>query len=249
MFGRLVTALLVLFLVNPLFADDGRQVIDRMTRKLRGQTNIAEYEMTVHRPRWTRSVRLKVWDDRKGERLFIRILEPPKDRGVSFLKIGYNLWQYLPAVEKVMKIPPSMMLQPWMGSDFSNDDLVKESSYVDDYDHQIVGKESREGISLLKIELIPHPHAPVVWGKVIYWVREKDDLPVEQHFIDERGRVVKKLTFSEFKVMDETLQPSLWEMNNLVKEDQKTTIHLLSVDFDPSPPIPASVFTERNLRP
>ena len=178
--------MVLFFFPLSLYAADGKIVIERMTQKLRGHTNISEYEMTVQRPNWTRSVRVKIWDDRSKKKLFVRILEPAKDAGTAFLRIGYNLWNYLPSVEKVMKIPPSMMLQPWMGSDFTNDDLVKESSYVDDYDQQIVGTETRAGETVQKIELIPHPQAPVVWGKVIYWVR-KDDLPVEEQFLDEHG--------------------------------------------------------------
>lgn len=227
---------------------DGKPVIERMIQKIRGHANIAEYEMTIARPAWTRTIRIKVWDDRARSRAFVRILEPPKDAGISFLRIDYNLWNYLPKVEKVMKIPPSMMLQPWMGSDFSNDDLVKESSYIDDYDHKIIGHEVRAGEKIVQIELIPKPYAPVVWGKVIYWVRGKDDLPIEQNFIDERGRLIKKLVFKDFKVMDGVLHPVVWEMTNQQKEGQKTTIRLLKIDFDPAPPTPESVFTERNLR-
>ena len=233
---------------STLFAADGKAVIEKMIYKLRGHANIAVYEMTVQRPAWTRSVKLKIWDNRSEKKILVRILEPLKDQGTGFLRIGYNLWNYLPQVEKVMKIPPSMMLQPWMGSDFSNDDLVKESSYIDDYDHQIVGKELREGAPVLKIELIPHPGAPVVWGKVIYWVRAKEDLPVEEQFLDEKGRLIKDLTFKDFKIMDGVLTPSVWVMKNVAKEGQSTTIRLLEINFDPSPPIPESVFTEKNLR-
>ncbi len=224
-------------------------LIERMIHKLRGHMNISEYTMTVQRPAWTRTVKIKIWDDRSHQRVFLRILEPAKDRGISFLRIHYNLWNYLPSVEKALKIPPSMMLQPWMGSDFTNDDLVKESSYIDDYDHHIVGHETRDGMNLLRVELIPHPQAPVVWGKVIFWVREKDNLPVEEHFLDEGGRLIKDLVFSDFKVLDGILLPTHWEMTAVLKEGQKTTLHLNSVDFDPVPPVAESVFTEKNLHP
>lgn len=239
------------------FAADEKEAhdrVERMVHKMRGHVNVSDYQMTVTRPSWTRSMKMRVWDDRTHKRVFVRILEPTKDQGTSFLRIDYNLWNYLPSVEKVMKIPPSMMLQPWMGSDFTNDDLVKESSYIDDYDHQTAARETRDGLgqialSVIKIEMTPHPHAPVVWGKVIFWIREKDDLPVEQQFLDERGRLIKKLLFSDFKTQDGVLLPAHWEMNSILKEGQKTTLDLLSVDFDPVPPIAASVFTERNLRP
>ncbi|MBI2501409.1 MAG: outer membrane lipoprotein-sorting protein [Deltaproteobacteria bacterium] len=241
-------SLIVCLFSFSLSADDGRLTIEKMVQRIRGHANIAEYEMTIQRPSWTRTIRLKAWDDRAHSRVFVRLLEPPKDAGISFLRLDYNLWNYLPKVEKVMKIPPSMMLQPWMGSDFSNDDLVKESSYIDDYEHQVVGHEMKEGEKVFKIELIPKLHAPVVWGKVVFWVREKDDLPMEQHFLDERGRLIKVLTFKDFKIMDGILHPLLWEMENKQKEGQKTMIRLVNVDFDPLPPIPTSVFTEQNLR-
>ena len=238
---RLLALLLTLFSLS-LHADDGKQIVDRMTQKLRGHANVASYEITVYRPTWSRTIRIKAWDDRARKRFFIRILDPPKDAGISFLRIGYNLWNYLPKVEKVMKIPPSMMLQPWMGSDFTNDDLVKESSYVEDYDQRLVATELREGERVQKIELTPYPNAPVVWGKVVFWVR-MDDLPVEEQFFDEKGLLVKELRFQEFKQMDGVLTPTFWEMKAITKEGQRTTIRTLAIDFDPSPPIPDSVFT------
>jgi outer membrane lipoprotein-sorting protein len=246
---RILILLILLFVPTRLVANEGKEIIEKMIHKLRGHVNIAEYEMTVTRPNWTRSLKIKVWDDRKDSRVFIRILEPARDAGTSFLRLGYNLWNYMPKVEKVMKIPPSMMLQPWMGSDFTNDDLVKESSYIDDYDHQITGHETVDNEKVLKIELIPHPRAPVIWGKVIFWVREKDDLPVREHFLDEKGRLIKELVFSDYKTLDGILLPTRWEMTPVTKQGQKTVLNLLSIDFDPSPPIPESVFTERNLRP
>lgn len=230
-------------------AADAKQIIDSMIHKMRGHMNVSEYEMTVIRPNWTRKIKMKVWDDRKRQRVFVRILEPTKEAGTSFLRLGYNLWNYLPSVEKVMKIPPSMMLQPWMGSDFTNDDLVKESSYIDDYDHQVSAEETRDGEKVLKITLTPHPKAPVVWGSVVFWVRAKDDLPVQQHFIDERGRLIKDLLFKEYKVMDGVLLSSLWEISSVLKEGHKTTLQLNAVDFDPVPAVSEEVFTEKNLRP
>ncbi len=249
MVGKPVLILLSLLIPFRLHAETGKEVVEKMIQKLRGHINIAENRLTVVRPKWTRTLRIKCWDDRTNKRVFIRILEPSKDEGTSFLRLGFNLWNYLPKIERVMKIPPSMMLQPWMGSDFTNDDFVKESSYIDDYDHEIVSKEKRDGETVLKIALTPHPQAPVVWGKVILWVREKDHLPVEQHFLDERGRLIKDLHFMAFRTMDGILLPTRWELVPVIKEGQKTILELVSIDFDPIPPVPDSVFTEQNLRP
>jgi negative regulator of sigma E activity len=244
---RVFLILALLALPSAAAANEAKATCERMIHRMRGHANVARYEMTVERPQWTRSIQIQAWDDRGKERLFLRILNPPKDQGVSFLKIGYNLWNYLPRVEKIVRIPPSMMLQPWMGSDFSNDDLIKESSYIDDYTHAIVGKETWEGEEVTQIELTPLPDAPVVWGKVVYWVRN-DDLPVQQHFLNEQGKLIKDLRFEEFKIMDGVMFPTFWIMRNVAKDGQKTTLQLLEVDFDPDPAIADSVFTQRNLR-
>ena len=249
---KIILILLLIFAAFPSIAaenKDGKALITKMIDTMRSHVNVSAYEMIVQRPQWTRSFKMKVWDQRLKKKVFVRILEPAKDKDVSFLRIGYNLWNYLPSVEKVMKMPPSMMLQPWMGSDFSNDDLVKESSYIDDYEHKIVGEEMQAGLKIIQVEMIPHKNAPVVWGKVIYWIREKDKLPVRQHFIDEGGNLIKELTYSDFKVLDGVLLPTRWEMTPVKKEGQKTTLHLLSIDFDPVPALSEAIFTEKNLRP
>ena len=229
--------------------NQAKSIIDSMIQKMRGHRNISEYQMTISRPKWTRTIKMKIWDDRMQKRVFVRILEPAKEQGTSFLRLGYNLWNYIPAVEKVMKIPPSMMLQPWMGSDFTNDDLVKESSYSDDYEHRLEDTQELRSKGLRSIYLTPKPEAPVVWGQVIFWVRASDDLPVEQHFLDEKGRLIKDLIFSDYKTKDGVLLPTHWEMKPVTKEGQKTVMNLLSVDFDPVPPISEETFTEKNLRP
>lgn len=224
-----------------------KALVEQMIDRLRGHVNISLHEMTVKRPSWSRTMKLKSWDDRKNKKVFIRILEPPKDQGTAFLRIGYNLWSYLPKVEKIMKIPPSMMLQAWMGSDFTNDDLVKESSYVDDYTHKILTEEKKEGKSITQIELIPKENAPVVWGKVLIWLWKEEQLPLEQSFFDEKGKLIKSLKFSDFKKMDGVLFPCLWEMKNMTKEGESTILKTSFIDFDPSPPIPDSVFTQQHF--
>ncbi len=247
--------LILFFLPFPLFSQDAQVVddpqakalVEQMIDRLRGHTNVSLHEMTVKRPSWSRTLKIKSWDDRKNKKVFIRILEPAKDQGTAFLRLGYNLWSYLPKIEKTMKIPPSMMLQAWMGSDFTNDDLVKESSYVDDYTHKILSEEKKEGKTVMQIELLPKENAPVVWGKVFIWLWKEEHLPLEQSFFYEKGKLIKNLKFSEFKKMDAVLFPSIWEMKNMAKEGESTTFKTISIDFDPSPPIPDAVFTEQHF--
>ena len=122
----------------------GRDILDRVERLLWGRTLQGDYEMTIQTPRWQRTLGLRVWMERPG-RSFVRILSPAKEAGIGSLRIGAEMWNYLPNVERVIRIPPSMMLQPWMGSDFTNDDLVKESSILDDYTHKVLGTATVDG--------------------------------------------------------------------------------------------------------
>src|SRR5574338_712605 len=145
----------------PAQEPSGRDVVDRAEKALWGKTLQARLTMTVTTPRWQRTLELQSWMERP-RRSFIRILAPAKEAGIGSLRIGAEMWNYLPAVERTIKIPSSMMLQPWMGSDFTNDDLVKESSLVDDYTHRLVSVDTT-GVPVYVIEAIPKPDAAVVW--------------------------------------------------------------------------------------
>ncbi|MFN8583047.1 MAG: outer membrane lipoprotein-sorting protein [Gemmatimonadaceae bacterium] len=218
-------------------------IVDRAERVLWGRTLAAQLTMTVRTPRWERSLTLQSWMDRPS-RTFIRILAPSKEAGIASLRIGAEMWNYLPTVERSIKIPPSMMLQPWMGSDFTNDDLVKESSMVDDYTHRIIGADTA-GVPAFIVEAIPKPDAAVVWGKVLFRIRKADFLPVRLDFFDERGTVVRVLTYSEIKPIGGRSIPTKWEMRPVAKPGNLTTIVLERARFDE--PISAEVFTQRNL--
>ena len=218
-------------------------IVDRAEQALWGRTLQARLTMTVRTPRWERSLTLESWMDRPS-RTFIRILEPAKEAGIASLRIGAEMWNYLPTVERTIKIPPSMMLQPWMGSDFTNDDLVKESSMVDDYTHRITGTDSAGAPSYI-IEAIPKPDAAVVWGRVVFRIRKADFLPVRVEFYDERGAVVRVLTYSEIKPIGGRTIPTKWEMRPVAKPGNVTTIVLERATFNAA--IGAEVFTQRNL--
>ncbi len=229
-------------------ANSARARIEKMVEKLRSDSNVSSLTMKIERPAWKRELKIKVWDERKNNRVFLAILSPPKEDGIAYLRVGSNLWNYLPRAEKVLKLPLSLMLQPWMGSDFTNDDLVKEGSYVEDYQHKIIKNEVQEGEEVLLIELIPLPKAPVVWGSVIFWIRKNDNLPLRQQFFDEKGKLIKDLHFSDFKILDGNLLPTRWTMVPVTKKDHRTILEINEIDFDPSPPISPRVFTQDNLR-
>lgn len=245
--------LLLLFLTPPFIApahssrETAEEIIQKMVEKLRSHVNVAHYELNIQKPDWQRTLKMQVWDDRKNNRLFIRIQEPSKESGTAFLRLGHNLWSYLPKIEKVMKIAPSLMLQPWMGSDFSNDDLVKESSFIEDYTHQILSEEKEGDKTVIQLQLNPKPKAPVVWGKVVFKIWKEQNLPLEQSFYDEKGNRIKTLSFQDFKTLDGILMPTVWQMTPLNKEGSRSILKTLDIDFDPKPGVPDGFFSEQNL--
>ena len=143
---------------------DALTLARRTDQALRGRTQQARLSMTVHTPDWERTLEMETWYENPG-RTFIRITGPAKEAGTATLRLGNDMWNYLPQVERVIKVPPSLMLEPWMGSDFSNDDLVKESSLVTDYTHQLGGEQQVSGDDCYKLVATPKPGAPVVWGR------------------------------------------------------------------------------------
>lgn len=207
--------------------------------------------MTVESPRLSapRTVRFRSWEDREGKRSFIRIFEPSKDAGTGFLKVESNLWMYVPRVERTMRIPPSMMLQSWMGSDFTNDDLVRESSEIDDYDHRWLGVEpslaSAGGVRAYVIEYVPHEDAPVVWGRIVSWIGAEGYAPLRQEFYDEDGERLRVMEFSDHRVVDGRHLPHRWSLTPLDKPGHSTRIELIDPRFDFE--IDPSVFTRRFL--
>jgi len=221
--------------------DEALQAMVKLQDLLRSQTSTATYTMRVVTPGWTRSVRFKAWDDRTGKRFFIRITSPKKDKGTSYLKLRGNMWMYLPKLERDIRIPPSMMLSSWMGSDFTNDDLVKSASVVEDYTHRMIARDDH-GIT---IESIPKPDAPVVWGKLVHVIRQ-DGIPLSEAFYDEHGNKRRMLIFENVKKLGGRRIPSRWTMHPLDEPDKQTVLDLESVEFDPV--IPDSIFTRANLK-
>ena len=221
-----------------------RDIVNRAETALWGTTLQSDLTMTVTTPRWERTLALRAWIERP-RRSFIRILAPAKEAGIASLRIGPEMWNYLPTVERTIKIPPSMMMQPWMGSDFTNDDLVKESSLVEDYTHRITASDTVSGAPVYVIEALPKPDAAVVWGRIVFRVRKADFLPAREEFYDERGTLVRVLTFSDVRVLGGRTVPTKWEMRPLAKPGNVTTMVMKSATFDAA--IPAETFTQRNL--
>lgn len=223
----------------------GRELIEHVERTLWGRTNHGVSEMTVVTPSWQRTLRLHFWMERPA-RTFIRIDAPAKEAGIGSLRIEDEMWNYLPKIERIIKIPPSMMLQPWMGSDLTNDDLVKESSAVDDYGHALKGTEEADGRKLFRVESIPRPDAAVVWGKLIYKIRVDNRLPERVEYYDERGELIKVLRYEDERIMGGRLIPTRWVVQPKDKPGNRTVFVIKEIAFDT--PIDDSIFSLRNLQ-
>ncbi len=227
-------------------------IVDRAEDTMRGDRTYCQCEMTVSSPRLARprTVRFESWSDGPEKRSFIRIHEPAKDAGTGFLKLHPNLWMYVPRVERTVRVPPSMMLQSWMGSDFTNDDLVRESSEVDDYDHVLLGidpgSDRSGGRRSYVIEYRPHENAPVVWGKIVAWVDAERFSPLHQEFYDEDDVKIRELDFSDVRKVDGRWVPHLWTLTPLDKQGHRTVVRVDEMRYDLE--IDESVFTTRNLK-
>jgi outer membrane lipoprotein-sorting protein len=224
--------------------EDATAIVRKADEKVRGKTSIADMSITTVRPKWTRSMEVKAWT--KGTELaLILIKSPAKEKGTAFLKRKKEVWNWLPALERTIKLPPSMMSQSWMGTDFTNDDLVKESSMVEDYDQKLIGSEKQGERDCYKIELIPKPDAAVVWGKIILWIDKKDYLQLRAEFYDEFGELVQTMIGSDVKMLGGKLLPAHLEMTPAGKKGHKTEIVYKLLEFDK--PLADSFFTTENM--
>ncbi len=209
---------------------DAKTIIKRSDEKLKGENNTAEMKMTIVRPTWKREMQLKTWG--KGDDYsLILVTAPARDKGTAFLMREKEIWNWQPSIDRVIKLPPSMMMQSWMGSDFTNDDLVKQSSMVEDYSHKLLGRESIDGRDCYMIEMVPHEEAAVVWGKVVVWVDVKEYMQMKIEFYDEDDYLVNTMYGKAVKEMGGKILPSILEVIPADEEGNKTIIEYLSLDF------------------
>lgn len=238
--------LLVTLVPPPVRAQEtARQIIEKTEQQMRGETMYSELTMTTVRPRYTRDVTMKTWS--RGEDFsLILITAPARDKGTAFLKRQKEIWNYVPNIDRMIKMPPSMMSQSWMGSDFSNDDLVRESSTISDYRHSILREEVYEGRSCWVLELIPKPESSIVYEKVLVWIDKQHYIQLKIENYDEGGSLVSTLFFSEVKRMGGRTMPTLMEMIPAGKPNQKTVIRYTDARFNA--PIEDSFFSVQNLK-
>lgn len=222
-----------------------KEIVKKADENMRGKTSVADIDILIIRPGWKRKMNMKAWS--KGDDYsMILVKSPAKEKGTAFLKRIKEVWNWVPSIERTIKLPPSMMSQSWMGTDFTNDDLVKEASTVQDYDHKILGKENLNGKETYKIEMIPKPDAAIVWEKVIVWIDNRDFLQLKAEFYDEDGELVNVMNSGEIKMMGGRKITSEVEMIPVDKEGYKTMIIYNDIVFDKE--INDNFFTTRNMK-
>ncbi|MCH8276441.1 MAG: outer membrane lipoprotein-sorting protein [Bacteroidetes bacterium] len=245
--GLVIPLALLACLFSPLtvHAQNAREIIDRVDRLMRGESSIALFTMDIRTENWDRSLTLRAWS-LGTEHALIRVEAPQKEAGTATLRADQEVWNYLPRVDRTLKLPSSMMAGSWMGSHFSNDDLVKESRLIDDYEIEIEFDGIRDGVEVWEFLLVPLPEAPVVWGKIRYQVTKEDLLPTWTRYYDESDELIRTMTFSENRMMGSRLVPTVMTIQPADKPGESTVIRYHELDFDVD--LDEDFFSLRNLR-
>lgn len=228
---KYICFLSILLLSRLAIAQDATDIIRKSEQKMQGESSETVMSMKIVRPTWERTVSFKSWS-LGTDYSMVLITYPAKEKGQVFLKRKNEMWNYVPSISKMIKLPSSMLSQGWMGSDFSNDDLLKESSITSDYTHKILGSEKIDGYDCYKIELIPKENSVVVWGKIIKWIEKKEYFQMKSEYYDEDLVLVKTETASDIKKMDDRTLPTYFELIPVGKKQQKTTLTIESAKFN-----------------
>ena len=224
---------------------DPVEIIDRVDRIVRGDSSHGVATMSIATERWQRTKTIEIWSE-GTEKALIRILEPRKEAGMATLKVSSDIWNYLPKVSRTIRIPSSMMMASWMGSHFSNDDLVKESRLIRDYEIEVAFEGEREGTQVWEFELHPRPDAPVVWGRINYRVRRDDLMPLWAKYYGEDGELKRTMEFSEFQKLGGRLVPAKMTLTPADKPGEFTEVVYSELEFNIE--LPADTFSLASLR-
>jgi hypothetical protein len=224
-------------------AGRAEEIVRRIDELYRSRASEAVVEMEISTPHWQRTLRMRVWSRGMND-TFIRVLAPKKDEGFATLRLGNEMWDYLPRTGKVMKIPPSMMMSSWLGSDFTNDDLVKEFTFVSSYHFEMTVPEAPEP-GTLYVKCIPKEGLPILWAFVVLAVREADLMPVWEKYYDEKGGLAREIAFTDVRRFGGRSIPAVLELVPRTAAGHRTVIRYIEAAFDV--PLDADIFTLRNL--
>jgi len=234
---------------NPILSaqnSSAREIVKKADEKFNGEkSSIMVMSMTIIRPTWQRTVDFKNWTLGRDFALTL-ITAPAKEAGQTFLKRASEMWSWNPSISRLIKLPPSMMSQGWMGSDYTNDDILKESSVVNDYTHEITGEENIDGRVCYKIKMVAKQEAAVVWGHQIRWIDKKDLLVLRAELYDEDGTLVRTEVGSDLKTFEGRTIPSLLELSPAEEPGNRTVVEIKDIKFNV--PIEDSFFSQQNMK-
>lgn len=226
-------------------AQTAAEILDRMEDVMRGESNYAEMTMTIVRPRYEREVAVRSWMMGRDYSMIV-ITAPARDRGTAFLMRQNNIWSYDPRIDRTTRMPSSMMSQSWMGSDFTNDDLVRDSDILDDYEHKILRTEKLYDRECYIIELIPKPDSPIVWGKVLMWISVDSYLQLRMEQYDQRGDLVNELVLDQITKLGDRELPSRITVSPVDKRGHRTILEYQKMEFNID--ISESFFSQENMQ-
>jgi len=222
--------ILILFSISS-FAQTAAEIIKTADQKFRGKSSHAELTIDIVRAKWSKKMKMKTWS--QGDNYSVSVVtSPAKEKGIVFLMRDKEMWNYMPNIDRTIKFPPSMMMQNWMGTDLTNDDLVKMSSMVEDYEQEVVGEETKEGLVCWKIQLTPKADAAVVWGKIFIWIDQGDYMQMQVDYYDEDAFLVNQMIASEIKDFEGKKLPSKMRIIPIDKSGQETIITYQKWVFD-----------------
>lgn len=213
--------------VSISFANEAEDIIKKLDNNMRGVSIYIQIKMSITSLGHTRVMKMQSWSE-GTKKSFVKVIYPPRDKGITFLSLDNQMWQYIPKIERTIKIPPSMMLQNWMGSDITNDDVVKQSSIIEDYTPRILKKEGK----IITLELIPKEDAAVVWGKIISRIDTKTYTSQKDIFFDEDGKEVREFIYKKVKKFSKYYLPTYWKVQSSEKKTSFTEIVLEEVEYD-----------------
>ncbi len=229
-------------------AADNRQaleIVDGVARLFSSQSSTATVEMKVAKADLQRTILIQLWSIGESK-ILVRIRQPQEDAGTAILKDGPKTWMYLPKANRTIRMPASMMMTPWMGSDFTLSDLVSQGRLSKDYTIRQSLDGLRDGVAVTDYALVPKPAAAVVWGQITLEVRKADRMPIWQRYYDEDGKLARVLSFSDYKSVNGRLIPTRLIMRPVGKTAEQTTVTYESIAFDA--PISPDTFLLRNLK-
>lgn len=215
----------------PVQAQNAQEILDKMEQVMRGDSGYSEMTMKIVRPRYEREISMRSWHMGTDYSLVL-ITAPARDEGIAYLMRENDIWNYDPRIDRTTRLPSSMMAQSWMGSDFSNDDLVRDTDITRDFEHTILRTEMVDGRDSYVIEMIPKPGTPIVWGKVLVWIAKDDYLQLRIENYDQRFELVSTMNLDQIKEMGGRIIPTRFTVTPAGKENEKTILVYEAMEFN-----------------